>query len=88
MHVEGLIQMKTITAHILGLCGDVTYIWIADSANNCIRRVTLPPRFASILGDPHFVGMAGGKYKLDMLPDHCYVIFTAKQFHWNTQLKS
>eukprot|EP01004_Peranema_trichophorum_P007856 NODE_662_length_2492_cov_26.902068_g567_i0.p1 GENE.NODE_662_length_2492_cov_26.902068_g567_i0~~NODE_662_length_2492_cov_26.902068_g567_i0.p1 ORF type:complete len:577 (+),score=126.27 NODE_662_length_2492_cov_26.902068_g567_i0:75-1805(+) len=65
-----------------GITGDSQYIWITDS-NQRIRRISIDRR-SSILGDPHFIGLSGGKYTIDLQPNHCYVIFSSSRFHWNS----
>ena len=66
-----------------GLFVDTTNLWIADSFNNRIRRVNLI-KGASVVGDPHFRGLAGGEYTIDLLADRCYNIFSAPGIQWNS----
>eukprot|EP01004_Peranema_trichophorum_P005019 NODE_389_length_2818_cov_40.286085_g334_i0.p1 GENE.NODE_389_length_2818_cov_40.286085_g334_i0~~NODE_389_length_2818_cov_40.286085_g334_i0.p1 ORF type:complete len:587 (-),score=84.94 NODE_389_length_2818_cov_40.286085_g334_i0:1056-2762(-) len=68
----------------VGITGDSNQIFFSDSNNYRVRRIAVRRGSASILGDPHFVGLSGGKYTLDLEPHHCYVIFTSSRLHWNS----
>eukprot|EP01004_Peranema_trichophorum_P002619 NODE_1664_length_1856_cov_43.519331_g1410_i0.p1 GENE.NODE_1664_length_1856_cov_43.519331_g1410_i0~~NODE_1664_length_1856_cov_43.519331_g1410_i0.p1 ORF type:complete len:584 (+),score=66.51 NODE_1664_length_1856_cov_43.519331_g1410_i0:65-1753(+) len=65
---------------------DDSNIWIADNGNNKVRciGITVQPR---IIGDPHLVGLSGGRYTIKGEHNAIYNAFSDTFIHWNMKLK-
>eukprot|EP01004_Peranema_trichophorum_P002769 NODE_1802_length_1801_cov_34.798570_g1529_i0.p1 GENE.NODE_1802_length_1801_cov_34.798570_g1529_i0~~NODE_1802_length_1801_cov_34.798570_g1529_i0.p1 ORF type:complete len:551 (-),score=61.94 NODE_1802_length_1801_cov_34.798570_g1529_i0:147-1745(-) len=56
------------------------YMYFNDA--NRVRRVRLFQ--ARLWGDPHFIGLSGGSYTIDLTAGRCYNIYRSSSFRWNS----